>query len=124
MSPFDFDDFAKKLGNQERVGYYYRVPKGVNGLESKLRLQSNTLQPEKSPQLDVLEFNWVDVDVQEEEATTESDDEFIDSDYEQDEEGLGVSFEKNEDDIISFEKNEDDIVLDTFITTSNYYTRV
>ncbi|CAB4267966.1 unnamed protein product [Prunus armeniaca] len=106
MSPFDFDDFAKKLGNQERVGYYYRVPEGVNGLEN------------------VLEFNWVDVDVQEEEATTESDDEFIDSDYEQDEEGIGVSFEQNEDDIISFEKNEDAIVLDTFITTSNYYTRV
>ncbi|KAI5338730.1 hypothetical protein L3X38_018002 [Prunus dulcis] len=155
MSPFDFDDFAKKLGYQERVGYYYRVPEVVNGLESKLvcitndevfnnmfdnllhsrvvviyfshgiscgllesqasinnnyvqqigifqteRQQSNTLQPEKSPQLDVLEFNWVDVDVQEEEATTESDDEFIDSDYEQDEEGLGVSFEQNEDDII------------------------
>ncbi|XP_021809675.1 uncharacterized protein LOC110753160 [Prunus avium] len=155
MSPFDFDDFAKKLGYQERVGYYYRVPEGVNGVQSKLvcitndevfnnmfdnllqsrvvviyfshgiscgllesqasinnhyvqqidifqteRQQSNTLQPEKFPQSDVLEFNWVYVDVQEEEATTESDDEFIDSDYEQDEEGLGVSFEQNEDDVI------------------------
>ncbi|BFG21669.1 hypothetical protein CerSpe_079430 [Prunus speciosa] len=155
MSPFDFDDFAKKLGYQERVGYYYRVPEGVNGVESKLvcitndevfnnmfdnllhsrvvvfyfshgiscgllesqasinnhyvqqidifeteRQQSNARQPEKSPQSDVLEFNWVDVDVQEKEATTESDDEFIDSDYEQEEEGLGVSFEQNEDDVI------------------------
>ncbi|CAL9004318.1 unnamed protein product [Prunus brigantina] len=36
MSPFDFDDFAKKLGYQECVGYYYRVPEGVNELESKL----------------------------------------------------------------------------------------
>ncbi|KAI5314197.1 hypothetical protein L3X38_043373 [Prunus dulcis] len=49
MSPFDFDDFAKKLGYQERVGYYYRMPDGVNGLEKASNKEDiqNEIGPEE-----------------------------------------------------------------------------